>query len=99
MAKTDLDELLEHLDAATRARWASVLEAVDAEIQDKGPAALREHLDAALQHLLAVGWALHRCYAAEESDAVMGPLGEAASTVEELRAALEKLEKKPEWSQ
>lgn len=99
MAKDDLHELLERLDDDTRERWADVLEAVDAEIREKGPAALREHLDAALRHLLAVGWALHRCYADEESATVMGPLGEAACTVEELRASLELFQKKPEWSQ
>jgi hypothetical protein len=29
----------------------------------------------------------------------MGPLGEAACTVEELRETLDLIEKKPEWSQ
>jgi hypothetical protein len=99
VAKGDLDDLLNQLDAETRERWADLLEAVDAEIQEKGPAALRDHLDAALRHLLAIGWALHRCYSSEESATVMGPLGEAACTVEELRATLDLIEKKPEWSQ
>ena len=52
VSKDDLAELLSQLDAETRERWADLLESVDAEIQEKGPAALREHLDAALRHLL-----------------------------------------------
>jgi hypothetical protein len=99
VAKDELEELLERLDDATRERWAAVLEGVEAEIRDKGPQALREHLDAALAHLLAVGWALHRCYADDESAQVMRPLGEVASTVEELRSSLDLFQKKPEWSQ
>lgn len=99
MAKTDLEDLLAELDHETRVRWEQYLEEVDAEISEKGPAAVREHLEAALEHLLAVGWALHRCYANEETTPVMGPLGDAASTVEHLRDEIERLAKKPEWSQ
>ena len=96
MSKTDLSALLEQLDEETRVRWESVLEAADAEIAEKGPLAVKEHLDRALEHLLSVGWALRRCYAAEE---VLSLLGDAATTVENLRAALDGLSKKPEWSQ
>jgi hypothetical protein len=96
VAKTDLAELLEQLDEDTRLRWERVLERVENEVAEKGPLAVREHLDRALEHLLSVGWALRRCYAADE---VLRLLGDAASTVEGLRAALDGLAKKPEWSQ
>ena len=96
MAKTDLAELLEQLDEDTRLRWEQVLEAADAEVAEKGPLAVKEHLDRALEHLLSVGWALRRCYSAEE---VLSILGDAATTIESLRAALDSLSKKPEWSQ
>lgn len=99
MAKTELADLLAQLDEETRLRWERYLSAVDAEISEKGPAIAREHLEAALEHLLAVGWALHRCYVLEDGETVMGPLGDAALTVEKLRAALELISKKPEWSQ
>lgn len=98
MVKTDLTDLLSQLDDETRVRWAKYLRSVDDEIAQKGPAAVKEHLDAALEHLLAVGWALHRCYAGEDALPVMEPLGEAAITVEQLRAALHLIPKKPEWS-
>ncbi len=99
MSRDQLEELLSQLDDDTRERWAELLERVDAELAEKGPMALREHLDAALGHLLAIGWALHRCYSADDSSSIMGPLGDAATTVEELRASLDKISKKPEWSQ
>jgi len=98
VSRDQLEELLSQLDEATRERWSELLERVDAELAEKGPMALREHLDAALGHLLAIGWALHRCYSSDESRAVMGPLGDAATTVEELRASLDQISKKPEWS-
>ena len=98
MSRDQLEELLAQLDDDTRERWSELLKRVDAELSEKGPMALREHLDAALGHLLAIGWALHRCYANDESAAIMGPLGDAATTVEELRASLDKISKKPEWS-
>lgn len=97
--KTDLAELLAQLDDETRQRWERYLKSVDEEISQKGPMAAREHLEAALEHLLAVGWALHRCYALDESSPVMGPLGDAALTVEQIRSAIDLIEKKPEWSQ
>jgi len=96
VAKTDLSELLEQLDEDTRVRWERVLEDAEAEVAEKGPLAVRDHLDRALEHLLTVGWALRRCYSAEE---VLKLLGDAATTVEGLRAALDGLAKKPEWSQ
>jgi hypothetical protein len=99
VGKTALAELLDQLDDETRHRWAQYLEQVEDEIAEKGPATVKKHLDAALEHLLAVGWALHRCYAEDESTPVMGPLGDAATTVEKLRSALELISKKPEWSQ
>lgn len=99
MAKTDLAELLEQLDEETRLRWAHYLESVDAEISEKGPQAAREHLERALEHLLAVGWAMRRCYCQEETVTMMGSLGDAAQAVEALRNALDGLSKKPEWSQ
>jgi hypothetical protein len=99
VAKTDLAELLDQLDDETRGRWERYLETVDAEVSEKGPQAVREHLDAALEHLLAVGWAMRRCYSTEETGAMMGSLGDAAQVVERLRAVLDALAKKPEWSQ
>jgi len=96
--KTELAELLARLDEETRLRWERYLVEVDAEVSERGPAVVREHLEAALEHLLAVGWALHRCYAEGETGNVLGPLGDAASTVESLRTALDQLPKKPEWS-
>jgi hypothetical protein len=96
VSKTDLLELLAQLDEETRLRWERVLEAADAEVSEKGPLAVREHLDRALEHLLSVGWALRRCYSADE---VLQLLGDAATTVESLRSALDGLSKKPEWSQ
>ena len=98
VSRDQLDELLAQLDEATRDRWKELLERVDAELAEKGPMALREHLDAALGHLLAIGWALHRCYSSDEAAPIMGPLGDAATTVEELRASLDQIAKKPEWS-
>jgi hypothetical protein len=98
VSRDQLEELLAQLDEATRDRWKELLERVDAELAEKGPMALREHLDAALGHLLAIGWALHRCYSTDESASIMGPLGDAATTVEELRASLDQIAKKPEWS-
>jgi hypothetical protein len=98
MAKTDLADLLAQLDEETRSRWERYLEKVEAEIEEKGPQVARAHLERALEHLLAVGWALHRCYALEEAN-VIGPLGEAAATIEQLRAVLDEMKKKPEWSQ
>ena len=59
----------------------------------------REHLDKALRHLLAVGWAVHLCYSQNEAQQVMAPVGDAASAVEFARNALEQIPKKPEWSQ
>lgn len=99
MGREPLDELLATLDDDTRARWAKVLEQVDEELRDRGPCVVQEHLDAALKHLLALGWALHRCYTQEEAAPVMGPLGDAACTVEELRRCLDLLVRRPEWQQ
>src|SRR5438067_12960456 len=95
----DLGRLLEQLDAETRARWAKYLEEVDAEIREKGPGAAREHLEAALRHLLAVGYAVHRCYSQKESATVMSPIGDAAAAVEYAKGVLDQIAKKPEWSQ
>jgi hypothetical protein len=95
----ELNALLARLDEETRRRWAEHLATIDAEVEEKGPAALREHLDAALRHLLAIGWTLHRCYAEEEAKAVLRPIGEAAAAVDFVRGALDTISKKPEWSQ
>jgi hypothetical protein len=100
VAKDDLSNLLSQLDEETRKRWERYLLHVDTEVSERGPQVVREHLDAALEHLLAVGWALHRCYAVDDAtQRVMGPLGDAASTVEQLRQVLDEIAKKPEWSQ
>jgi hypothetical protein len=99
MPTDDLGRLLDALDAETRARWSKYLHEVDAEIQEKGPAAAREHLELALKHLLAVGYAVHRCYSHKESSAVMGPIGDAAAAVEYVKGVLDQIAKKPEWSQ
>jgi hypothetical protein len=98
VSRDQLEELLAQLDEATRTRWKELLERVDAELAEKGPMALREHLDAALGHLLAIGWALHRCYSSDDASQVMHALGDAATTVEELRSGLDLISKKPEWS-
>ena len=99
MGKTHLSDLLAQLDAETRARWEQYLVGVDEEVDEKGPIVAREHLEAALEHLLAVGWTLHRCYAANDSHQMLDPLGDVAHTIERLRHALDQLRKKPEWSQ
>jgi hypothetical protein len=95
--KPELTALLERLDEETRTRWEEYLARVDEEVTEKGPSCAREHLEAALEHLLAVGWTLHRCYT--DTSAILGPLGDAAATIEKLRALLEEIAKKPEWSQ
>lgn len=95
----DLGRLLDALDPETRARWERYLTEVDAEIEDKGPAAAREHLEQALKHLLAVGYAVHRCYSQKESSSVMNPIGDAAAAVEYAKGILDQITKKPEWSQ
>lgn len=99
MDRDDLGRLLDSLDAETRARWGQYLAEVDAEIEEKGPTAALEHLEAALKHLLAVGYAVHRCYSQKESAAVMNPIGDAAAAVEYTRGILAQIAKKPEWSQ
>ena len=99
MAKTPLSNLLQQLDAETRERWENYLKRVDDEVEEKGPVVAREHLEAALEHLLAVGWALHRCYHDDDSQVMLDPLGDVAHTIERLRHALDQLAKKPEWSQ
>ena len=99
MARDELNRLLEVLDPETRARWEEYLAEIDDEVREKGPACVREHLDAALRHLLAVGWALHLCYSEDEARQLMAPIGDAASAVEFAKAALAEVPKKPEWSQ
>jgi hypothetical protein len=99
VARNELDRLLQALDADTRARWEEYLAKVDSEVREKGPQAARDHLEAALRHLLAAGWAVHLCYAEGEAQQVMSPVGDAASAVEYAKAALEQVPKKPEWSQ
>ena len=99
MARDELNRLLEVLDPDTRARWEEYLAEVDSEVRDKGPQAARDHLESALKHLLAAGWAVHLCYAEGEAGEVMGPVGDAASAVEFARSALDQVPKKPEWSQ
>jgi hypothetical protein len=96
--KSDLADLLAQLDEETRHRWEQYLQAVDDEVSERGPVCAREHLEKALGHLLAAGWTLHRCFD-EEKGAVLRPLGDAATTIESLRVELERLSKKPEWSQ
>ena len=95
----DLDRLLSALDQETRKRWGDYLSQVDREIEEKGPAAAREHLELALKHLLAVGYAVHRCYNQKESMSVMNPIGDAAAAVEYAKGLLDQIAKKPEWSQ
>jgi hypothetical protein len=99
MARDELLRLLEALDGDTRERWESYLEEIDAEVREKGPQAARDHLEQALKHLLAVGWAMHLCYSESESKHVMAPVGEAASAVEFAKNSLDQVPKKPEWSQ
>lgn len=99
MPPDELTELLDSLDDDTRQRWEVFLEQVEAEVQQNGPRAAQEHLEAALRHLLAVGWTLHRCYGKAEARHVMTPLREAASVVENAREALLEVPKKPLWSQ
>ena len=99
MPTDDLGQLLSALDAETRARWARYLMEVDAEIQARGPLVAREHLEEALRHLLAVGYAVHCCYSEKESTAVMSPIGDAAAAVEYVKGVLDQIAKKPEWSQ
>ena len=99
MAREELTRLLDALDPQTRDRWEKYLEQVDAEVREKGPQAARDHLEAALRHLLAVGWCVHLCYSEAESNDVMSPIGDAASAVEFAKHALEQIAKKPEWSQ
>lgn len=95
----DLGRLLEALDHETRDRWGRYLAEVDREIDDKGPPVAREHLEQALRHLLAAGYAVHRCYTQKESAAVMAPIGDAAAAVEYVKSVLAQIERKPEWSQ
>ncbi|HJZ85333.1 MAG TPA: hypothetical protein VKN99_09200 [Polyangia bacterium] len=99
MPRDELHRLLDALDPDTRARWEEYLAEIDAEVRERGPQAAREHLEAALRHLLAVGWAVHLCYSGDEAQQVMAPLGEAASAVEYAKNALAEVPKKPEWSQ
>ncbi|MSP15586.1 MAG: hypothetical protein EXR73_03045 [Myxococcales bacterium] len=97
MSKDDLTVLLSQLDQATRQRWEETFQQVEDEIAAHGPAAARAHLDAALTHLLAVGWTLRRCFDDDTADAVLRPLGDAAETVEQLRSSLAALARQPEW--
>jgi hypothetical protein len=100
VSKGDLTDLLARLDEETRLRWERYLVKVDADVSERGPQVVREHLERALEHLLAVGWALHRCYAVDENgNRVMGPLGDAATTVEQLRQLIDEIAIKPEWQQ
>jgi len=99
MPRDELHRLLDALDPETRERWEEYLAEIDTEVREKGPQAARDHLEAALRHLLAVGWAVHLCYAGEEAQQVMAPLGEAASAVEFAKTTLDQVPKKPEWSQ
>ena len=94
----DLGRLLGSLDEETRARWGRYLSEVDAEIAEQGPAVAHGHLEEALKHLLAVGYAVHRCYSPKETLAVMGPIGDAAAAVEYVKGLVTDLAKKPEWS-
>lgn len=98
MPRDELTALLETLDPETRKRWESFLAEVDADITERGPSVVREHLEEALRHLLAVGWAVHRCYSEAEAKGVMEPIGDAAAAVEFVRSALDEVAKKPEWS-
>lgn len=95
----DLGRLLDALDHDTRERWGRYLAEVDGEIDEKGPSVAREHLEQALRHLLAVGYAVHRCYTPKESAAVMAPIGDAAAAVEYVKSVLDQLARKPAWSQ
>ena len=99
MPREDLHRLLEALDEETRDRWEEYLEEIDAEVQEKGPKAAQDHLEAALRHLMAVGWAVHLCYSEGEARHVLGPVKEAAKAVEEAAVTLEEVPKKPVYSQ
>jgi hypothetical protein len=95
----DLTRLLSRLDEETRARWGLYLAEIEAEVASKGPDTVREHLEAALRHLLAVGWAAHRCYDESEASAVLTPVGEAAQAVENARITLAGMPRKPQFDQ
>ena len=99
MARDDLARLLQHLDDETRSQWEEFLEKVDAEVQERGPSAARDHLDMAQRHLLATCWALHLCFEDESARDVIAPVGEAARLLEDAKALLTQLNKKPGWSQ
>jgi hypothetical protein len=99
MPRDDLLSFLEVLDVDTRSRWERYLLEIDAEVEEKGPQAASDHLEAAFRHLLAVGWVLRRCYADDEAGLVLGTVKEAASSVENAKGVLAIARKKPEWSQ
>lgn len=99
MAREDLEAFLEALDPETRAKWETWLEQVDREVLECGPSALREHLDQALRHLLAVAWTVRTCHDEAESDDLLAPVRDAAAAIEHVRHLLDEVAKKPEWEQ
>jgi hypothetical protein len=99
MARPELLRLFECLDDETRSQWEEFLEAIDDEVQDKGPSATRDHLDAAQRHLLAACWAIHLCFEDPDAQEVIAPVGDAARLLEDAKAIITQLQKKPGWSQ
>lgn len=99
MGREDLARLLEHLDEETRSLWESFLERVDAEVQERGPVAASDHVGLAQRHLLAACWALHLCFEDEPAREVIVPVGQAARLLEDAKALIADLQKKPGWSQ
>lgn len=99
MPSDELHRLLAELDDDTRACWEAFLHEVDAEVHEKGPTVAGRHLEEAVKHLLAAGWAVRRCYDPDDAGQVMEPVGDAADCVQSAKSILERLKKKPEWSQ
>ena len=99
MAREELTRLLDHLDPETRILWEEFLEAVDADVEERGPVAAREHFERAQRHLLAACWALHLCYEDGEARDVVNVLSDSARTLEGAKALLIQLPKKPGFSQ
>ena len=99
MARDDLARLLSHLDPELRSQWEDFLERIDAEVQERGPSAARDHLEIAQRHLLATCWALHLCFEDDAARDVIAPVGEAARLLEDAKALVAQLDKKPGWSQ
>jgi hypothetical protein len=99
MPRPELLRLFECLDDETRSQWQDFLEEIDEEVQERGPGASRDHLEAAQRHLLAACWALHLCFEDDDARDVIAPVGDAARLLEDAKAVIAQLHKKPGWSQ